>query len=255
MSGARHTLPGVAPNCHADASKAGPAKRVLYVFADETGDDRFDERGTTYFGIAAVMTATPLASAVACQRLVYDFLADGVSRRGDRDQPIVALHATDDPPVVRERVFEMINEALTGIEVHIAYLDKRKMNPSIRGRAKMYHLVAGALAKYVARRAKNSAYERVVFAFDQMLGKKDMSAFKQAVKPELKSIGIPFTLVFHQLGHEPNGQISDYIAWAWSRNMERGDPEPLRSMPRLSDERRLTTFDLYRRGDTRYYGS
>ncbi len=227
-------------------------QKTLFVFADETGDDRFDEDGTTYFGIAAVMTATPHVSAAACQALVYDLLAEGISRRRNRDEPIVAIHATYDPPPVRQRVFAMIDSVLDGMEVHIAYVDKRKANPAVRTRSRLYRIVAGAIAKYIAKRANGSDYDRVVFAFDQALPKKEMSAFNEAVKPALKAIGIPYTLVFHQLGHEPNGQISDYIAWAWRREMEYDESQYLHSMPTLRG--RLSQCDLFERGSTYYYG-
>lgn len=224
---------------------------TLYVFADETGDDRFDAQGSRYFGIAALMTTTPLATATAAHELLYRLQAEGVSRRSDRDEPISTLHATYDPPHVRLRALRMIDEACQNTHVHIAYIDKRKLNPAIRTKVRMYEKVAGSVAKYVAMRGRGRRYQRIVFAFDQVLNKKEAAAFKAAVKPELKRIGVPYTLLFHQLGHEPNGQISDYLAWAWSRKMERGDTSALDALPKLG--RRMTSFDLFRNGTTYYY--
>lgn len=235
----------------ASDAPAGETAATLYVFADETGDDRFDAAGSRYFGIAAVVTTDPVTTATAAHELLYELQAEGVSRRTDRDDPITSLHATYDPPHVRERVLAMIDGLVGSFRVHLSYMDKRKLNPSIRSRERMYGIVASAVATYIAKQAASRRYRRIVFAFDQALNKKEQSAFKAAVKPKLKATGVPYTLLFHQLGHEPNGQIADYIAWAWSRMMERGDDSYLCLMPRVASI--LTPFDVFRRGTKRYY--
>ncbi|GEM_PF-2201345 len=226
--------------------------RCLYVFADETGDDRFDEHGTEYFGIAAVSTFTPTASGSAVLDLLYGLQAEGACRRGDASKPIITLHATDDPPDVRERVYDMI-ESVAGTfdDIRVTYMSKRKMHPAIRSKANMYELVAGELAKYVAKRAASHEVDQVVFAFDQMLSKKEQSAFQKAIKPALKEIGIRYTLLFQQLGHEPNGQISDYIAWAWNRGITQDDLRPLQAMPTVHST--LQEFDIFGRGRVDFY--
>lgn len=92
------------------------------MFADETGDDRFDAAGSRYFGIAAVVTTDPVTTATAAHELLYELQAEGVSRRTDRDDPITSLHATYDPPHVRERVLAMIDGLAGSYRVHLSYM-------------------------------------------------------------------------------------------------------------------------------------
>lgn len=228
----------------------------MYVFADESGDDRFDREGSRYFTIAAYMTRTPLIGARAVHSLLYDLQGEGTVRRtrsrkkaAGRGEPYSTLHATYDHPDVRRRAFALIDSLAGRCGVYVAYLDKTKMNPAIRSKEQMYLITARAVARYVLKTV--SDVDRVVFAFDQALNNAEMKAFKRAVKPDLAKIGVPYLLMFHQLGHEPNGQISDYIAWAVSRDLERGDRSALDAMPQIM--KRAELFDLYKLGTTVYY--
>lgn len=116
----------------ASETPAGEPAAILYVFADETGDARFDASGSRYFGIAAVVTTTPLATATAAHELLYELQAEGVSRRTDRDDPITSLHAKYDPPRVRERVLAMIDGLAGSFRVHLSYMDLRARRVSWR---------------------------------------------------------------------------------------------------------------------------
>lgn len=226
-------------------------QRTLYVYADETGDDTFTPDGTRYFAIAAYATTSPHIGATLVHNLLYRLQAEGVGRRGDSDRGYSFLHANQDHPSVRARVYPIIDATADRTTSYVAFIDKRKMHPSIRSMAKMYEIAAGAIAKYIAKQASSYDIERVVFAYDQALSRKDRARVKKTLKPALAEIGIPYTLMFDAIGHEPNGQIADYIAWAWCRSRERQDHEPLKQIPRT--HQKLRELDLFESGRTYFY--
>lgn len=233
-------------------------RRTLYAYADETGNFTFTPNESKYFGMAAYLTADPLSGATAIHKILYELQSKGVVRQGNtkktglgKGEPYATLHATYDHPAVRASVFAAIEQLAPKCLAYYAYLEKRKMNPSIRSRERTYGITAGAVAKWVANVALQKGFDHVVFAFDRVLQGNELKAFKAAVKPQLASIGIPYALMFHALGHEPNGQIADYIAWAHSRSFEKQDDAPLKAMPTMV--KNTTTFDLFRRGSSYYY--
>jgi len=215
-------------------------ERTLYVFMDESGNFDFTAKGTRYFLIAAYYTYDPHAMATAITSLRYEMLAEGTDE--------VEFHATNNTQATRDRVYRIINDTQPPVTARVFYLDKRFAHPSKHTGSAMMTLVGSAIAKWF-----DSAFEgdcdRIVLIFDSVLTGSQQRAFKAAIKPVLKARKVPFLLAFRPVKSEPCGEVADYIAWAWLRQLERGDLRPQGQLSRA----RIEAFNLFRNGTRRYY--
>ena len=233
----KHTPPSGQPG-PTDTRRRG--KRTLYVFMDESGNFYFTAKGTHYFLIAAYYTYDPHRMSAAIASLRYEMLAEGATE--------VEFHATNNSQATCDRVYQVINDMQPPVTARVFYLDKHYAHPSKHSGSAMMTLVGSAIAKWFDS-AFDGACDRIVLIFDSVLTGSQQSAFKAAIKPVLKARRIPFHLAFRPVKSEPCGEVADYIAWAWLRHLERGDARPQRQ---LSDAR-ISDFDLFRNGKTRYY--
>lgn len=213
--------------------------RPLYVFIDESGNFDFAGKGTDFFVMSALMTDRPLESAAAMQALKYDLMAEGI------DNP--EFHAAENSHAIRARVGAVIN-GLTNIAVHSIYADKHLAHPSKHNAVDFYGLFAGALSKWLLK-AIRPEFDHIVIMFDVALTKRHQKAFLATIKPILAGIGRPYSILFHSVKADLNGQIADYFAWSVFRSLESGDPLPLAAIASVPHEQ----FNLFRNGHTRYW--
>jgi len=212
----------------------------LFVFIDESGNFDFSSGGTSHFLMAAVIARDPIASACALQAVKYDLMSDGI------DEPF--FHASEDKQAIRDRVFAVLNE-LPSVSTHVIYADKHYAAPALQNTVRMYSLFGGAIAKYLLMTLSTEQFSQVIIVFDKALPKRDENAFLAQVKPALNKLGRPYRLYFQSVKFDFNGQIADYFAWANYIALERGDRRALASIPKA----RMTKFDLFRTGHTKYY--
>lgn len=213
----------------------------LYVFVDESGNLDFSAKGTNYFIVSAMITSDPLAVATHMSRLKYELLAEGLSE--------VSFHAAENAQAVRNRVYEVINGPLAGVaRTYTMYIDKHLAAPAIQNPVKIMAIFGKAIARWLEYRLEPTAGP-IILAFDSVLTRKQQGAFKSEVKPVLKVMGRGFNLTFQPVKEEPCGQVADYVAWAWSRRLERGDTRPLKQFESLPQ----SEINLFRRGRQRYY--
>jgi hypothetical protein len=215
-----------------------PAK-PLYVFIDESGNFDFTGRGTDYFVMSAVMTDRPLESAGVMQALKYELMAEGI------ENP--EFHAAENSLATRARASAAIN-GLTNIAVHSIYADKHLAHPSKHSDIDFYSLFAVALSKWLLKSIRPE-YDYIVIVFDVALTKRQQKAVLANVKPTLAALGRPYSVMFHAVKADLNGQIADYFAWSVFRHLESGDPLPLAAIGSITHER----FNLFRTGHTRYW--
>lgn len=88
----------------------------------------------------------------------------------------------------------------------------------------------------------------MVIIFDKALTKKEQNQFLKTIKPQLKLLGKPYRIYFHQTLSDFNGQIADYAAWAKYVSLERFEKRPLQSLHNIQ----LTSFDIFQNGGTKY---
>ncbi|WP_431837537.1 DUF3800 domain-containing protein [Cellulomonas sp. Y8] len=217
----------------------GPG-RTLYVFLDESGNLDFSGRGTDHFVVSAVYTTDPCRSASVMQALKYELLANGST---DLD-----FHATNNTRGTRLRVSGAITSLGATIAVHTLWIDKHLAHPSQHDDVTIMSFFGKAMGRWIGK-AVSGDHTQVVMVFDSVLTGKKQGAFKAAVKPALKQLGIPFRVAFHPVKSDLNGQIADYFSWAWLRHVESGDPSGVEALAGI----RWTRFDLYQRGTRRWW--
>ncbi len=202
----------------------------LFVFADESGNFDFSESGTNHFVLAAVVTAEPVESGNALQRVRYDLLSRGVN--------LPFFHASTDRQYLRDQVISCI-ASLNHIAVHTIGFEKSALNREMQNPASLYvsaGIILGSILKHAVREGEHSS---LVFVFDKALSKAQERAFRSGIKPHLAKLGVPFHIVFHNVKYEPNGQIADYFAWARYVSLERAEYRPIEALQQLEKSFRL----------------
>lgn len=215
---------------------------AIYIFIDESWNMDFGTKGTKYFVLSAVTTVNPINSSLPLQELKYSLLKDN-TWWGDFQN----FHATEDRQYVRDLVFSEIN-SMSDISINYLYAEKSKTHPHYRSRDTFYTLLWWALSKYLLKKFEKSYYEKIVIIFDKTLMKKEQDAFFKQVKPELKKIGKPYAIYFHQTLSDFNWQIADYCAWAKYISLERDEYRALEQIKNIPTHE----FDIFQNWHTRY---
>lgn len=213
---------------------------TLYVFLDESGNFDFGPRGTCHFVLSAMYTTTPGLTAAAMQELKY-------ARLAAREQEL-EFHATENRQATRDAVVTTINGIRDHFKVHTIWADKHFAHSTKQDPVEMMALVGTAMGRWICK-AAGTGHDQVVLVFDSVLTGRKQDAFKAAVKPALKQLGIPFHLCFHPVKSDLNGQIADYFSWAMFRRLENRDN---RSYLQLWFDG-WTEFHIFHNGHTRYW--
>ena len=217
------------------------ATSPLFVFLDESGNLDFSAKGTDYFIVTAVVTRDPVEIARHVSQLKYQLLAEGFSE--------VSLHAAENAQVIRDRFYRVIDGPISEVaSTHTMYIDKHLAAPAVQDPVRIMSIFGKAIARWLEYRLQPDD-SPIILAFDSVLTRRQQDAFKAEVKPVLKFMGRPFNLTFQPVKEEPCGQVADYVAWAWSRHLERQDDRPLAQFTAV----RQSDFNLFRNGRKRYY--
>lgn len=224
----------------ADTHNSGDARRVLYVFIDESGNFDFTEKGTSHFVMSAVYTYSPCVTAAPLQELKYKLMA---SR-----SPQLEFHATENSRGTRRRVAEAICGLKDEMKVKTFYVDKHYTHPSRQSPVGMMEVFGLAFARWISNGLRGD-FDEVILMFDSVLTGKQRDAFQKKLKPLLKKLSKPFHIVFHPVKSDLNGQIADYFAWSTFRRLESQDEEPLRALSTVEHD----VFNLFQSGHTKYY--
>ncbi len=213
---------------------------TLFIFLDESGNLDFSTKGTKHYVLAAVSATQPITSSSHIQGLKYNLLLNGID--------IEHFHASEDLQAIRSQVFSLINK-LSTIKVNYIYANKHYAHPKYHDSANFYALLGKTLLKYMFSNRSLAGYSKVVVVFDKALNNKEQSKFLKIVKPELKHIGIPYSIYFHRTLLDFNSQIADYAAWAKYVSLERGEDRPLESLDNIPS----TDFNIFKNGKRTYY--
>jgi len=215
--------------------------KTLYIYLDESGNFDFSKnKGTKHFVLCAMTTFSPVTTQEPLQVLKYQMLEAGTD--------IEYFHASEDTQAVRNQVFENINN-MEGIRFHYIYAEKNKAHPTIQNPRSFYALFGKTLLKYCFNGKVADDIDQIVVIFDKVLPKKDRGAIEGSIKPELKKIGKPFRIYFHQTMSDFNGQIADYAAWSLYVQLERDEKRPFSELKAFKP----TVFDIFNKGTKKYY--
>lgn len=223
-----------------------------YLFADESGNFDFrcheQYRGPTrFFAVGTLM----MEGDDAVQALRTDLL-------GLRDELVKSgtphhgpFHCTEDPQIVRDAVFEVLQNH--DFKVDVTILEKAKAMPRTRDTDATFYKYAWFYHfKYFSSRYFKPEDELMVVS--AALGtKRTRAAFRTAVEDVVRQCCN--WKVTKKFGHwdsasDPCLQAVDYALWAVMRDVERGDN---RSRILLEDKI-ASVYDLWSIGRTFYYG-
>lgn len=199
-------------------------RNPLWVFIDESGNFDFSPTGTRHFLMTAVVTADPAASGAQMLALKYEQMLRGSNQ--------LDFHATHNSRGTRKRVLECIG-SMPGVTSHTFVVEKSNFIDELRPARSLLALVAVAIARWSLERAVRD-HEHITLVFDTAFPGEQAEFLKHHIKSVFAGSSITYGIHFHRVANEPNGQISDYIAWSHSRFITRTDMEGLQH---LSPER------------------
>ncbi len=218
-----------------------------YLFSDESGDMQCRAGGqvSTYFAVGTLLIEegelARLRSEMAALRDDLAWSDQGLDS---------CFHATEDSYVVRDRVFDLLQQF--DFRVDVTLLQKNKAQPHIRRDdptffkyAWFYHL------KHLAPRILHAEDEILIVAAE--LGTKRVrKAFRAAIEDVMHQC-LPFrvkrSLAFWRDESDFALMAVDYCLWAVFRKWERGDELNYKKV----QDKIKTEFDLWQYGSTTYY--
>jgi len=214
-----------------------------YVFLDEGGNFDFSTKGTSFFTITAITLTAPAVFDHAFSSLKYEFIKGGLD--------IEYFHASEDKQAVRDRVFKVISDNMSGRSINSIIVEKAKTMPSLHEEVRFYPKIMGYLLQYMLRDLGN--YDGLVVITDRLPVKKRRRAIEKAINTSLsvmmKPVGKPYKIMHHSSKSSFCLQVADYCNWAIFRKWERGD---FRSYNLIRQHIR-SEFDVFSVGDKHYY--
>ena len=214
----------------------------VYLFADEAGNFDFS-RGlgaTRYWTLGSISLSDPavgeellrLRRLLAWRRLSLD----------------TTFHASEDPQIVRDAVFDVIRR--TEFRLDVTVFDKHKTIDFLRESSERFYKQAWFLhMKYVCPRIVSKNDEMMVVAAS--IGTKNQrKAVRLGIEDVVHQVSPSTTwrVAFWPSESDPCLQIADYCVWAIQRKYEMGDLRSYQIIkPKLASE-----FEAFGSGVDRY---
>lgn len=213
----------------------------ILMYADESGNFDFSNKGTEFFMLTTVTTPDH-----ACGDDLLALRRDLAWRGIEQRRP---FHAGDDPSPLRQVVFKQILQH--DFRVDVTIMRKRRTQPHVRPNdmrfyqhAWFYHM------KCVVPRVATAGDELLVIAAS--IGeKKKGQAFYAGIKDVMQqtALKVSFKTGFWDYAVDPCLQVADYCCWAVKRKWEDGDTKWYEQIKgKVKSE-----FDVFRYGTTDYY--
>jgi hypothetical protein len=220
------------------------SKRILYIFLDEAGNFDFSPGGTPYFIIGSLTKERPFHAYRELTDLKYDLIENGTD--------LEYFHASEDKQAVRNEVFRIISQKLSGCTIDATVVEKRKTGPSLHDSGKFYAKMLGYHLRFILEKANSSHISEVVVFTDRIPVVKKRNAIEKAVKLTLAEM-LPKGAMYRVLHHDSKSnfdlQIADYCTWALHRKWTNKDNRSWNMIaPAIRSE-----FDIFRSGTHYYY--
>ena len=178
---------------NAQATPTLPSLRPAYVFLDEGGDLNFSNTGTKYFTLTSVMMFRPFPIDAALSELRFDLLETGLD--------IEYFHAAEDRQATRDKVFSIVQSALSSFRVDTVIVDKRKTGPALRADTRFYPEMMGYLLRYVVNGTNLSQVSEVIAITDRIPVNRKRHAVEKALKSVLANV-LPVGVLYRVLHHD-----------------------------------------------------
>ena len=217
--------------------------RILYIFLDEGGNFDFSIGGTKYFTITALSKERPFEAYIPLCELKYDLIELGTV--------IESFHAAEDRQAVRNSVFDIIHQHLSGTRLDSLIVEKRKTGPDLQKEELFYPGMIGHLLPYVIKGYDLSLFDKIIVFTDTIPVNRKRKAIEKAIKIILARklpINVTYEIFHHASKSNYDLQIVDYCNWAIYRKWERQDDRSYQVIRNVLK----SEFDIFRTG-TRYY--
>ncbi len=204
----------------------------------------FSLNGTRYFLLSSVTKERPFLAYKELTELKYDLVEEGMN--------VEYFHASEDSPLVRKKVCEIIQKILSGIRVDSLVVEKRKTGPALRTEERFYPEMLGHLLQYVLNGYNLASYSEVIVFTDRLPVQKKRRAVEKAVKITLAKRlpkGVRYRIYHHDSKSNFDLQIVDYCNWAVYRKWDRGDEKTYQTIKAVI----RSEFDIFQTGTTYYY--
>jgi len=214
------------------------------MFLDEGGNFDFSPTGTKYFVFTCMTMQRPFPTYERLTTIKYDLLESGVD--------LHYFHASEDKQAVRDRVFGVIQSQLDHFTVDSVIIEKRKTNPVLREKGKLYIKVFGFLMKWVLQQRVESHIKRLLIFTDEIPVEKNRQAVEKGIKTTVSDyIGdqVEYHIFHHPSKSNFNLQVADYFNWAIYRKWEKNDDRSYN----LIKQAVKGEADLFEGGTTIYY--
>jgi hypothetical protein len=217
---------------------------TLHIHLDESGDWKFNPKGSRYFILAAAWTYNPQPLALALTALRFSLVREGLN--------IDAFHASPDKQTTRDQVVKTL---LSHGDWNFAavVVEKNKINPVLREPHRFYPTFATTLLRFILRGRAGLASRVLIYADTLPI---DTTAKREGVLKALKTtcaaeLGTrPYHINSHRLESNSWIQVVDYCCWSVQRKWEKADARTYDLLkPRLA----LTELEVTARGGTIYY--
>ncbi|MEI8290980.1 MAG: DUF3800 domain-containing protein [Verrucomicrobiota bacterium] len=221
-----------------------PPSRFLYVFLDEAGNLDFSAQGTKFFLLGAITKERPFNAYKELTELKYDLVELGTN--------VEYFHASENAQPVRNRVFDIIQRNLAGVQVDVLVVEKRKTGPALQPVENFYPRMLGYLLRHILGQYDLKSFQEVIVFTDSLPVQKKREAVEKVIKTTLAKL-LPASARYRLLHHDSKSnfdlQIADYCTWAIYRKWNSGDVRSYQNIqPAVRSE-----FDIFRSGTKFYY--
>lgn len=196
---------------------------VVYMYFDESGNFDFRESGTPYFLMTCAVTKRPFHAGRQLTDLRFDLI--------EEDHPLERFHACEDVDVVRRLVYRLLDLYQDAYRVYAVLVDKSSVPSEFRTPESIYSKVFELIVDEVAEKELRETTRKVVAITDSLpkdAKKRQVEGpLKRFMKRRFQNVGVPYMLLHHSLGSDPNLQAVDYFCWAAHRDLTQGKDWPM----------------------------
>ena len=197
---------------------------MLYIFLDESGNFDFSgSYGRQYYIITGLSVLRPFPCFEELLEYRYDLWEKGVE--------IEYFHASNNPPYIRDRVFNIICGHLSEFRADSIILEKCKTNTTLRNdRGRFYKKFLDILLKFILQGHAWRNSKSIIIIHDWLAVEQNrnilMDTIKLAVAKWAKEINAQYSMYFYQSKASLLLQVVDYINLTYSTGREIKNDRP-----------------------------
>ncbi len=183
--------------------------RFLYIFLDEAGNLDFSPNGSRFFVLGSITKERPFNAYKELTELKYDLVEQGTA--------LEYFHASENAQVVRNQVFDIIQQNLNGVWIDGIIVEKQKVEARLRPEEHFYPRVLATLLREILGQYTLAEFKEVIVFTDSLPVQRKRGAVEKGVKLTLAAM-LPANVRYRVLHHASKSnmdlQIADYCTWS-----------------------------------------